>query len=169
MTAVLALARAGPAVLTVQAAKTFVMVVFLIVAFRLTGKREVSQLTVYDLAMLMALSNAVQNAMTAGRGNLGVGLVSSTVVVVVAWALTRGLTYRPSWDRLVLGTPSLLAYDGRVLAGEMRRERITQSELDEAIREHGIKGIADVFMAVLEVDGSISVLPKEDRLEEPDR
>ena len=118
-----------------------------------------SQLNVYDLAMLMAVSNAVQNAMTGGLGNFTVGLVTSSVVVVSAWVLTRLLARRPGLQRRVLGSPTVLVQDGQVLRGRMRRERITDADLGEALRAHGIETPAQAGMVVLEVDGSLSVVP----------
>jgi uncharacterized membrane protein YcaP (DUF421 family) len=144
----------------VQAIKAVIVVVFLLVGFRVFGKREMSQLSVYDLAMLFALSNAVQNAMTAGLGNLGVGLAVSATVVLTAWVLTKLLAGRPRLEARVIGSPTILVHDGKVLTARMRRQRINDDELDAAIRGHGLDGPDDVALAVLEVDGSISVVPR---------
>ena len=100
--------------LEVQAAKTVVVFALVATGLRLLGKREASQLNVYDLAMLMALANAVQNAMTGGRGNLGVGLVTSSVVVLLAWGVTRLILRKPGIERLVIGSPTILVHQGRV-------------------------------------------------------
>ena len=78
---VLALAPVSATRVAEQAAKTAVVVVVLLVGFRLTGKRGLSQFNVYDLAMIIALSNAVQNAMTGGLGNLPIGLATSSTVL----------------------------------------------------------------------------------------
>ena len=144
----------------VQAIKSVIVVSFLLVGFRVLGKREAAQLSVYDLAMLFALSNAVQNAMTAGKGNLAVGVATSSAVVVTAWAVTRFLTRRPRLEARVIGTPTILVHDGQVLSGRMRRERVTDEELAAAIRSYGLEGPLEVALAVLEVDGSISVVPR---------
>jgi len=145
----------------VQAIKSVLVVGFLLVGFRVFGKREMAQLSVYDLAMLFALSNAVQNAMTAGRGNLSVGLAVSSVVVLTGWALTKLLARRPALAARVIGSPTILVRDGQPLVGRMRRERVTNDELDTAVRQYGLAGVGDVALAVLEVDGSISVVPRD--------
>ena len=88
-----------------QAAKTFILVVVLLVAFRVTGKREIAQFTVYDLAMVMALSNAVQNAMTGGLGNFAIGLVTSSTLVLTAWVISRVIARQPRLEADVLGHP----------------------------------------------------------------
>ncbi|GAC1364597.1 MAG: DUF421 domain-containing protein [Actinomycetota bacterium] len=149
--------------LEVQAAKTLVVFVVVGVSLRLLGKREAAQLNVYDLAMLMALSNAVQNAMTGGRGNLAVGLVTSSTVVLAAWALTRVVVRVPVVERAVIGSPSILVHDGRAMMDAMRRERVTAKDLEAALRAYGMSDITKVKLAVLEVDGSISVVPFPDR------
>jgi uncharacterized membrane protein YcaP (DUF421 family) len=145
--------------LFVQAVKTLIIVTFLITGFRLLGKREMAQLNVYDLAMLFALSNAVQNAMTGGKGNLAVGLVTSSTVIVSTWALIRILARRQSLEGRVIGWPTLLVHDGQVLTDRMRRARVTDDELAEALRSHGLQDPRQAAMVVLEVDGSLSVVP----------
>ena len=159
MTLVATVTPVGGEDLLAQAVKTVIVVVFLVVGFRVVGKRGVAQLNVYDLVMLMAVSNAVQNAMTAGRGNLRVGLVVATAVLAPAWLATRILSRRPALEQRVVGSPTLLVHDGRVLSNRMRRERVAPEELQEALRQHGLDHASQAAMVVLEVDGSISVVP----------
>jgi uncharacterized membrane protein YcaP (DUF421 family) len=135
--------------------------VVLLVAFRLLGKRAASQMNVYDLAMLMAVSNAVQNAMTGGRGELPVGLYCSTAVVVLGWALSRLLIKAPTLESRLVGKPTLIINDGVLLSDHMRRECLTEEEVQVAIRQHGLTDASQVLMAVFEVDGTISIVPKE--------
>ena len=144
--------------LEVQAVKTAVVFVALGAGLRLLGKREAGQLNVYDLAMLMALANAVQNAMTGGKGNLGVGLVDSSVVVLAAWALTRVVVRYPALEPLTVGSPTILVYNGRVLADRLRRQRISREELSAAMRASGFSSLRQVHTAILEVDGSITIV-----------
>lgn len=144
----------------VYAAKTVVIVIFLLIGFRLLGKRELAQLTVYDLAMLMALANAVQNAMTGGKGALGNGLVVSSAVLATAWVITQVIGRRPALERSIIGTPTVLINDGTVLVGRLRHERISKEALLAAVRAHGLEKADEVRLAVLEVDGSISIVPR---------
>ncbi|HSO94565.1 MAG TPA: YetF domain-containing protein [Acidimicrobiia bacterium] len=150
-----------------QAAKTFILVVVLLVGFRLAGKREIAQFTVYDLAMVIALSNAVQNAMTGGLGNFEIGLVTSSTLVLTAWVISRVIARRPRLEAEVFGTPTLLVNDGRVLTARCRAAKVSPEEIAEACREHGVDGPRDCHLAVLEVDGSISVVARAEP--EPDR
>lgn len=161
MTLVLALAPVDASRIGEQSAKTLIVVVVLLIGFRLTGKRELSQFNVYDLAMLMALANAVQNAMTGGLGNFPIGVATSSTVVVAAWAISRLLGRRSTLEARVLGSPVLLVNDGHVLQDRLRRERVSSDELDEACRERGMASPRDARLVVLEVDGSISVVAKD--------
>jgi uncharacterized membrane protein YcaP (DUF421 family) len=147
----------------VIAAKTATIYLFLIIGLRWLGKREASQLNVYDLAMLMALANAAQNAMTAGLGNIGVGLVTSSVVVLLAWGLTR----------LILRNPRRRAA-GHRLPDDPRPQgpgahRPPPAPAPQPRRaaggdpRHGLPDLEQVQTAVLEVDGSISVIPYPDK------
>jgi uncharacterized membrane protein YcaP (DUF421 family) len=157
---VIALAPVAPHIVVAQAVKTLIIVLLLAGGFRVLGKREAAQLNVYDLAMLFALANAVQNAMTGGRGNLPVGLASSLTILLAAWALTKIFARQPALETRVIGAPTILVRSGRVLAPRLRRDLVTRDELLEALRQHGVDGPADVDLAVLEVDGSISVVPR---------
>ena len=144
-----------------QALKTLIVFVFLVVGFRLLGKREAATLNVYDLAMLMALANAVQNAMTGGLGNFPVGLATSSTLVIAAWVVTRFIVRRPTVEKLFIGSPVLLVHNGRIVRSRLRRNLVSPAELDEACREHGIDGPGGCAMVVLEVDGSLSVVAKQ--------
>ncbi len=172
MVAILALAPISAGRVGEQAAKTCILVIVLLAGFRVAGKRELSQFTVYDLAMVIALSNAVQNAMTGGLGNFPVGLATSSTIVVTAWAISRLLARRAGLEERVLGTPTLLVNNGRVMPSRLRQTRVTPDELDEACREHGVESPEDCHLAVLEIDGSISIVPRRpdtDRAARPTR
>lgn len=155
------LAPATWTVLGVQSAKTVIVVVFLIGALRLLGKRQMSQLTVYDLVMVMAVANAVQNSMTGGRGNLTVGIVVSSTVVIGTWMLGRLAVRRPAFEQRVVGHPTILVNNGQVLRNRMHRENVSTEQLDAELRNHGLETASEASLVILEVDGSISVVPKE--------
>jgi uncharacterized membrane protein YcaP (DUF421 family) len=160
VTALAAVAPVTAGDVAVYAVKSVIILVVLMAGFRLLGKREMAQINVYDLALLMAASNAVQNAMTGGRGNLPIGLASSSALLLVAWLVTRAVGRHPAVEARVVGSPAVLVSNGQVMAHNLRRERVTQAELDAAIRGRGLADSRHVRLAVLEVDGSISVVPK---------
>ena len=155
-------ARVAPVTRTEVAAyatKGVVMFVFVLTAFRALGKRHAGSFNVYDVVTLMAASNAVQNAITGGRGNLPVGLAVSTAIVLTAWIVTRTLVRHPRLQP-VLGTPTILINHGIVLEEHIRRQHLTRADLATALRQHGLDDIDDVALAVLEPNGTISVVPR---------
>ncbi len=150
-----------PFTLSVLAVKSLVVLLVLLFALRLMGKRQIGQWNIYDLAMVMAVANAVQNAMTRGRGEVVVGFVTAGTILVGAWTLTRLFWRAPAMEEHILGTPTVLVLDGVVLRDRMRQERITDDELATALRQHGLTRPEQAHMAILEIDGSISVVPKD--------
>ena len=134
---------------------------FIVVAIRLFGKTEIAQLSVADLVFIMLLSNAVQNAMVGSDTSLAGGLVAAASLFVVN-AIFKECVYRiPSFGRMMQGESLMLIYHGSVNDANMCKARLTTNELLEAIREHSVAKISDVDLAVLEVDGNISVLSND--------
>jgi uncharacterized membrane protein YcaP (DUF421 family) len=134
---------------------------FLLVLLRLTGKRQVGQLAPFDLVLLLVLSNAVQNSMNGGDNSLVGGLISAVTLVLLN-ALLGILTYRSKrFEDLVEGQPLVLIHNGTLYANVMRRAKLTHHELDSALRRAGCTCVEDVHTAVLENNGSISVVARK--------
>lgn len=139
--------------------RTFVVYVGIVVGLRLVGKRQLGQLSVPDLVVVLLISNAVQNAMVGPDVSVPGGLVSAATLLVVNLAFTRLRFLSPAVDRLLEGVPTVLVRDGRPVAENLRREGIDEEELQTAVREHGLARVEDVALAVLEPDGTVSVVP----------
>jgi len=133
--------------------------VAILLGLRLAGKREIGQMTVFDLVVLLLLANAVQNAMVGPDTSLGGGLLAAIVLLVLNALVARLRLRWPVLRRVVEGSPTLLVLHGEVLTDHMKRERLDEETLEAALREHGVGDLSDVEMAVLEIDGSISVVP----------
>jgi uncharacterized membrane protein YcaP (DUF421 family) len=137
-----------------------IIYVFLIVLLRLTGKRQVGQLAPFDLVLLLVLSNAVQNAMNGGDNSVIGGMISAVTLVGVNW-IVGVLTYRSKkLEALVEGRPEVLIRDGKLFQQTLEKAKLTHHELMTALREAGCASIDDVRAALLENDGSISVIPR---------
>ena len=135
---------------------------FLLLAFRFTGKRQVGQLTPFDLVVLLIISNVVQNALIGNDNSLGGGLLGATTILALNYAITE-VAYRSKRARRLLETqPTLLIHNGQVLQDNLRRERITFDDLLGALRRNGLVEPTEVRFAVLEENGSISVVPRGD-------
>ena len=136
---------------------------FIILAIRLFGKKELAQLSVYDLVFILLISNAVQNAMVGPDSTLLGGLVAAASLFVVNYVL-KLLQFRfPRFGKAIQGEAVMLIFKGKVLSSHLKQARITEDELMEAIREHGSASVSEVDLAVLEVDGNISVLSTDIR------
>lgn len=127
---------------------------------RFAGKREIGQMTPFDLVILLLISNAVQNAMTGPDTSLAGGVVSAGTLLVANFAVSR-FSYRiPSVRHFLDGMPIVLIAHGEVSHRNLMREGITFDELLGALREHECSGIEQVELATLEIDGDISVIRK---------
>lgn len=131
---------------------------FIVIAIRLFGKKELAQLSVVDLVFILLISNAVQNAMVGPSTSLLGGLVAAFALFVVNFIFKYVLYRSKKVSELVQGHAIMLVYHGKVLELNLGTAKITMEELETAVREHGVEGIKDVDLAVFEVDGNISVL-----------
>ena len=147
----------SPDVITILA--TALVYFFLILAFKIFGKKELSQLSVIDLVFILLISNAVQNAMVNGDWHSFVmGILAATTLFVLNYLFKR-LQYKSYWFRKIMGdTATTLIKDGKKQVDNLKKEEVTEDELRAVIREHGVEDIKDVKLAVLEADGNISVV-----------
>jgi uncharacterized membrane protein YcaP (DUF421 family) len=134
---------------------------FLFVLLRWVGKKHVGELSPFDLIVLLILSETVQNAMISDDTSLTGGLVSAGTLIVLAQVMDYVSWKSKRASRLLEGTPKVLVRHGRCIREAMRSERVTISELTEAMRTEGCANIADVRFAILENDGNISVIKRE--------
>lgn len=140
--------------------RTAVIYLAVFAGLRLMGKRELGQMTVFDLVVVLLIANAVQNAMVGPDTSLPGGVLAAFTLLFVNWGLA-GLRLRSEfWGRLLEGTPTVLIVDGDFVAPHLRKEGLERAQIEMAIREHGVESLQDVRLAVLEVDGSISIVPK---------
>ena len=142
--------------------RTGVIYLFVLVGVRLSGKREVGQMTPFDLTLLLLLSNAVQNAMVGPDNSLVGGVVAAATLLTLNYFVAELSGANRRFRKFVQGSPTLLVHNGEVISAHMAREHVTVDELERSLREHGISCIPEVALAVLEVDGSISILKYDD-------
>lgn len=141
--------------------RTLIVYLALLLALRLAGKRELGQMTTFDLVVVLIIANAVQNAMVGENSSLTGGLVAAGTLLLVNSAVDR-LGLRFPWLRAQLrGEPTLLVHDGALIRAHLRSEGVDEEEVMQALREHGVEDLRAVKLAVLEVDGTISVIPAD--------
>ena len=149
--------------------RTVLLYLFIVIALRLLGTRELGQNSVYDLVLIVVIGNAIQNALVAGSNTLVAGLVSAATLLLLNLGLSWLLNRFPKLEKQLSGEPVVLIADGKPSKERMEREGVTDEELMAALREHGVQQLEDVLLAVLELDGSVSVVPREARVHRTQR
>lgn len=131
---------------------------FIVVAIRLFGKKELSQLSVVDLVFILLISNSVQNAMVGPDTSLIGGIIASATLFLINFFLKKLIFYFKPIEKIIEGEPIMLIYEGKIQWENVKNAGFTMQELDTAVREHGVDSISKVNLAMLETDGNISVL-----------
>jgi len=139
--------------------RTGLVYVAVVVLFRVLGKREIGQMNLIDLVLLLLIANAVQNAMVGADASLQGGLLAAGILVSMDRGLAAIRIRSGRVDRALLGEPVLLVSAGHTLPGHLRKQGLTDEDVLMAVREHGIERIEQVGAAWLENDGSISIIP----------
>lgn len=134
--------------------------VLLLLIIRLSGKRTLSKMNAFDLVVTVALGSALATILLSPDVPLAQGVLALALLVGLQAMITWLSVRSPAISRLVKSEPVLLFYGGEFLHGAMRRERVTESELLQAMRQHGVGSDAEVEAMVLESDGSLSVVRK---------
>lgn len=138
--------------------RSLVVYAFMILGLRVFGKNQLSQLNAGDVILLLLISNAVQNAMVGSDTSLQGGLVAAMVLFLANYILKKLMFKNKMLKKLVESEPEILIRDGVADLKKMNELEITIDEILEAIREHGVEDIKHVKLAVLEVDGNISII-----------
>lgn len=141
------------------ALRTALVYLAVLAGLRLAGKREIGQMTAFDLVVLLLIANAVQNAMVGADTSLTGGILAAGVLLVMNTIVARLRLRSRRLRGLVEGTPTVLVLRGQVIHEHLQREGVDEQTLQAALREHGLANVDGVELAVLEVDGSISVVP----------
>ncbi len=140
------------------ALKSIAVYAFIVAAIRIFGKKELSQLSVIDLTFILLISNSVQNAMVGSDTSLFGGMSAALGLFVTNYILKKFMFTHQSVNKFIQGEPLMLIYEGKVKPKALEQSELSLKELEAAVREHGVLSIDKVNLAVLEVDGNISVI-----------
>ncbi|MCC9074077.1 DUF421 domain-containing protein [Flavobacterium sp. F-65] len=134
---------------------------FMVIALRVFGKKELSQLNTADVILILLISNAVQNAMVGSDTSLLGGIAAAAVLFIINYTLKK-LTYKSKLlHNLLLEKPEVLIHNGHIDFKSLSKLNITSDELEEAMREHGVAHYKEVKLAMLEIDGTISIISQD--------
>lgn len=133
---------------------------FLLVAFRVLGRRQLGQLTNFDLVVVLVVANTLQNAMIGPDNSLTGGLVGAATVLLLNAGVAAAVFASRKVERLVDGDPTVIVLNGEIVRSRLRRDLITPADITAAARHAGIERLEDVHLAILEPNGTISVFPR---------
>ena len=144
-------------VFVLRATAIYALVMVLV---RVSGKRAVGQFTPFDLVLLILIGNAVQNGINGGDNSLTGAAIMATTLVALNYAVAFVTSRSRAAEKIIEGVPVVLARDGHLFAGVLKRELVSDDDFTEALRMNGVADVADVQLALLETNGSISVVPR---------
>lgn len=135
-----------------------ILYIFVIVAMRLLGKKEVGQLSIADLVFVMLISEIVGDVMRASEDTIWGAIIAVVTIMIINKILEIALYKSKKFNRLMEGSPAVLIRHGKPNKKEMDKNKISIEELEQIGREHGKGNIAEIELAILEVDGKVSIL-----------
>jgi uncharacterized membrane protein YcaP (DUF421 family) len=131
---------------------------FLLILLRLTGKRQIGQMSPFDLVLLLVLSNAVQNSMNGGDNTVLGGMILAATLVAFNAAISFVVSRNRGIEKFVEGEPEVLIFDGKVMEKNVHKEGLSMDELAGAARMAGCDNLKDVHLATMELNGQISIV-----------
>ena len=143
------------------ALRSIAVYLFIILAIRLFGKKELAQLSVIDLVFILLISNAVQNAMVGSDTSLQGGMIAALALFATNFLFKKLLFRNRKISELIQGSSILLVYEGKMVPENLKKAEITAEEIEAAAREHGVELISEVKLAILETDGNISIVSSD--------
>ena len=139
---------------------------FMIIALRIFGKKELSQLNTADVILILLISNSVQNAMVGANTSLYGGIIAAFSLFLINSIFKKVMLKSKFIKELVQDKPEVLIHNGKIEFKTIARLGITSEELEEAMREHGIEYYKDVKLAMFEIDGNISIISGNENLKQ---
>jgi len=133
----------------------------LLVLVRISGKRTVGQFTPFDLVVVMLISEATQAALVDGEKSITGALIVVATLIALNWLLGFASARSRRIDRLVEGSPVLVARDGRIFEDALARQNVSLGDFREAMRSHGVPRDDQIRFAFLETNGEITVVSRE--------
>ena len=144
--------------------RSAVVYLFMVIALRLFGKKELFQLNTIDIILILLISNAVQNAMVGNDTSLWGGLAAATFLFTMNFILKKMMYKYKIISDFIQEKPEILIHDRNLEFKTLAKLNIPSNELQEAMREHGLEYFKDVKLAMLEIDGNISIISRGNNL-----
>jgi uncharacterized membrane protein YcaP (DUF421 family) len=140
--------------------RPLIIYLFLVIALRIAGKREMAQINTFDFVVLLLLSNTVQNAIIGNDTSVSGGIIGSISLLVINFVVVKFLFKHQKFEGVFEGKPELLIVDGIINKKLLAKELITEAELETAAHKQGIESISDIKSAELDPDGALFFVQK---------
>lgn len=138
--------------------RAFVIYFLIFLVVRLKGKKQLSKLSPFDFILILVMSLTIQNTLLGDDHSFPAAIIIVGSLAILNVILNE-LTYRFNWfEKFIIGQPEVVILNGKIHKRVLQKERITEAELFEALREHEVMKTEDVKCAILEADGKISVI-----------
>lgn len=135
--------------------------VALVVLLRVSGKRTLAQMNSFDFVITVAIGATFGRVMTARSVALAEAVTAFALLIALQYVVTFVQMHAKAFESVVTATPRLMAYDGRIVAESLRRERVTRTEVLAAVRKHGYGDLGETAAVVMESDGKFTVLGRD--------
>ncbi len=140
--------------------------VFLVIALRIFGKRELAQLNPFDLVVLLMLSNTVQNAIIGSDNSVTGGIIGASALLVTNYLVVRFVLKHRRLDEMLEGSPTVLIENGTIRRTALSKEMLSEAELTAVAHRQGFRNLKEIESCVLEPDGTFVIEGKEPRQSE---
>jgi len=137
---------------------------FMVIALRVFGKKELSQLNTADIILILLISNSVQNAMVGSNTTLWGGMLAALALFIINFLFKKVMLNSKFIKALIQDKPEILIHEGKIYFKTLSKLGITDDELKESMREHGVEFYKDVKLAMFEIDGNISIISGNENL-----
>jgi uncharacterized membrane protein YcaP (DUF421 family) len=138
--------------------RAVIIYVVFFIGLRLFGKRELGQFTTFDLVLVLLVANALQPAITGPDNSVTGGVIIIAILLLFNRGVAMVRSRWPWFDALIDPPPTVVVQDGQISKPALEKEGLSDTDVEMAIREPGVEKLSDVKQAVLENDGSISVV-----------
>jgi uncharacterized membrane protein YcaP (DUF421 family) len=156
--------------LVVRAAVMYVVLFGLV---RMTGKRELAEMSAFEMVLLIVLGDVVQQAITQEDASITGAILTAGTLTLLVVLTSVGTYHFPRFRRLVDGCPVVVVRDGECLPKALKVERLTYEEVLAAARQHGFRDLSKIDVGILEADGRFSFIAHDgdepESNDEPDR
>lgn len=142
--------------------RALILFAFVFLVIRLMGKRELSKVQPFELAIIVMISDLASAPMQSRDTQIFSGIIPILVILIVYGIFTLIIQSSIKAERVICGSPSLIIFKGKIIEREMRKQQLTIEEIMEQLRKNGIYNVQDVAYAILETNGDLNSVKKTD-------